>query len=291
MSRYTVTTDTDGQGVTLTPVPAATISVITEIGPAGPPGPPGPSTPGTPGPAGPEGPPGPQGDPGDDGTPGPAGPKGDPGTTGSAGAAGAAGPQGPQGVPGPTGPQGPIGLTGPQGPKGDPGDPGTGGGTDTHLGIVRTSNTFPSGAAGAITPNYHFAYRVIEGGRISMIRVGVGTSAGNVCVSVYDNTGAGVDAKPNNRKATSGSVPCPAAGTVADIPLDAAVDVAVGDWLAFITDSSAATFNNGPAGPNIAGLTAGLAGVNAAVGGFPAPPVFGAWAATMNRQVWLLGIP
>ena len=292
--------------VTLPPTPR--VSVVSERGPAGPPGPPGPQGPpgddgsgtGTPGPAGPPGPEGPQGDPGTPGTPGapgstgpqgPAGPTGPPGAAGAPGTAGtpgATGPQGPKGDPGATGPAGPQGATGPTGDTGPQGPAGTGGGGG--LGVVRTGNAMPTASPVGLVANWLYAARVIEGGTISKIRLGMGNSVGNVCVAVYDNTGTGVNAKPGNRKATSGSIPCPANGTVPDIPLDVTVDVAVGDWLALGTDG-AATFLQGPAGASNAGITAGLAGYSTAAGQFPAPPVFGAWTAALARSIWLLGIP
>ena len=116
-------------------------------------------------------------------------------------------------------------------------------------------------------------------------------SSGNIAVAVYDNTGTGVNAKPNNRKATSGAVPCPAAYAAADVPLDAAIDVVAGDWLAFITDNATANFHQAPTGPsNANNIGGGLCGYSGAAGQFPPPPVFGAWSPAINRQVWMLGV-
>ena len=143
--------------------------------------------------------------------------------------------------------------------------------------------------------NYLYAYRVIEGGRISKLRLGVGTtSAGNICVAVFDSIGEGIDAKPNNRKATSPSIPCPAINVVAttDVPLDITVDVITGDWLVIGCDNTSAGLIGAATGPTHPGLGAGLVGYTNAAGAFPAPPVFPAtWYAVTEKQIWLLGIP
>lgn len=77
--------------------------------------------------------------------------------------------------------------------------------------------------------------------RISKLAVSVGTSAGNLCLAVYSNTGVGTAARPAARLATTGSVPCPATG-VAVVPLTAAVDVTPEMWFGIVCDSGTATF-------------------------------------------------
>ncbi len=156
------------------------------------------------------------------------------------------------------------------------------------LGVVRTICNFPV-AVGAGSANALYGYRVIEGGTITKIRVGVGTtSAGNICVAVYGNSGVGLAARPLNRVATSGTVPCPAANTTADIPLGTSVVVAAGDWLTFGCDSGTATFwATYPGGPT--GMSGGMMGWSGS--SVPAPATLGVWNDSIQRQVWLLGIP
>ena len=109
--------------------------------------------------------------------------------------------------PSPRTPAGKDGADGAKGDKGDTGLPGAG-----AFGIVRTV----AGYAAVSAPtnlNWVYFWRVLEGGTIRTIQVTTGTPvvASNLCVAVYDNIGAGTSAQPNNRKATSGAVACPAA--------------------------------------------------------------------------------
>lgn len=90
--------------------------------------------------------------------------------------------------------------------------------------------------------NRTFYYRATGGGTVSKIGLYVASASGNICVSVYANTGIGRAAAPGARVATSGSVACPAAG-YAEVTLDAPVTVTSGDfWFALATDNTTATF-------------------------------------------------
>lgn len=85
--------------------------------------------------------------------------------------------------------------------------------------------------------------RVLFGaGRITKLRVNVGAQSGNICASVYTNTGVGLNALPGTRVATTGSIACPASGN-ADLTLDATVNVTPGDyWFSLCADNTTATF-------------------------------------------------
>jgi len=256
-------------------------------GPEGPPGPIGP--PGPPGEDGQDGAPGTDGQDGLDGAPGTPGQDGTPGIQGPIGLPGQDGAPGPKGDPGADstvpGPQGPPGETGPQGP---PGADGSGGGGGFQLGIVHTAIDRPINAS-QVVGNTMYAYRVLEPGTITKIRLCPGITAGNIVVAVYANTGVGVNAKPGARKGSSGPVPCPPANVTADVPLSAAVDVVAGDWLAVGSDATP-SFMGMYAGSAALGLAAGMAGSSA--GQFPGAATWGGtWVDNWFRQYWLLGIP
>ena len=95
-------------------------------------------------------------------------------------------------------------------------------------------------------------------GVISKIAVDIGVSAGNICVGVYANSGAGTAARPAAQKATSGSVASPGTG-YREIALTSSVYVEEGDWLAVAADDGTATFTvvgpNGASGSMAAGLS------------------------------------
>ena len=185
----------------------------------------------------------------------------------------------------PVGPKGDTGAQGPQGIQGPIGPAGAG-----ALGIVRTVCAPPYTAVAATGgANATFAYRVLEGGTISKIRLQVGaTVSGNICVAVYGTTGVGLAARPSNRKATSGSVPCPAANAVTDISLGTSVVVNAGDWMTFSVDNVTATFVAGLPGPD--GLGEGQCGYILA-SGFPAPATLSTFTSSWYRQYYLIGVP
>lgn len=113
---------------------------------------------------------------------------------------------------------------------------------------------FTSSIGSASRAYYH---RVTGGGLITKIGLYVATTSGNVCVSVYANTGTGRASMPGARVATSGSVACPAVG-YAEISLGASVDVASGDhWFAISMDNTTATIASaGTSGQAIQGVSA-----------------------------------
>ncbi|MGN8132468.1 hypothetical protein [Paenarthrobacter sp. 22069] len=110
---------------------------------------------------------------------------------------------------------------------------------------------------GVGTANHAYYHRITGGGTITKIGLYVATSSGNICVSVYGNTGTGRASMPGARVASSGSVACPAVG-YAEISLGASVNVSRGDfWFAVSIDNSTATLGTaGTAGQAIQGMSA-----------------------------------
>lgn len=127
-----------------------------------------------------------------------------------------------------------------------------------NLGFPATADprniAFASSVGSANRTYYH---RVVGGGTITKIGLYVAASSGNVCVSVYSNTGTGRASMPGTRVATSGSVVCPAVG-YAEIALGASVDVSSGDfWFAISADNGTATAGTcGTTGQAIQGVSA-----------------------------------
>lgn len=116
-----------------------------------------------------------------------------------------------------------------------------------HPALATTTGTLQAGG------NIHI-HRSNGGGTITKIALWVGVSAGNIDVAVVRGTG-GVST-PTIRVASSGSVPCPAAG-YAEVSLTAgAVVSAATDYLALGGDSATSTFFTVNAG---SGLNAALA--------------------------------
>lgn len=79
------------------------------------------------------------------------------------------------------------------------------------------------------------------------LRIHIGTNSGTISLAVYDNnTLPGKNARPLNRKATTGTVTPPGTGTQ-EFTLDTAVDVLPGDWLCLVSDNTTITFGRGSA--------------------------------------------
>lgn len=127
--------------------------------------------------------------------------------------------------------------------------------------------------------------RVRGGGTVDSVAFHVTTSAGDVSVAVYDNTGAARSARPNSRQQTSGAVACPAAGA-ADVALGGSVAVTPGDhWLA-ISASSTPVLAGGSENPAASNLGAGLAYRETA---HPAPASASATPTAIINQPLLIG--
>jgi hypothetical protein len=106
--------------------------------------------------------------------------------------------------------------------------------------------TFDPRLAGASSPisgaNRCVWWRVTGAGTITKIGLAVAAQSGNICVAVHSNSGVGRAAVPGTRRATSGSVACPAVG-YAEIALGASVAVVQGDWFGLAVDNNTATFS------------------------------------------------
>lgn len=141
---------------------------------------------------------------------------------------------------------------------------------------------------GVGTANRAYYHRVTGGGTITKIGLYVANSSGNICVSVYGNSGTGRASMPGNRVATSGSVACPAVG-YAEISLGASVNVSSGDfWFAVSIDNATATLATaGTAGQAIQGMSAWQDSA------FPCPatatPLNGSGAGGGSRWFGLIG--
>lgn len=83
--------------------------------------------------------------------------------------------------------------------------------------------------------------RCLSGGKVRYIGLNVAVSSGNISVGVYRSSGTGQGRQPTTLLASSGSIPCPAAGYV-DIDLGQTVDVLPGDYLAMSCDNATASF-------------------------------------------------
>lgn len=130
-------------------------------------------------------------------------------------------------------------------------------------------------------------YVRIEGsGTITKIGIHVSTQAGNICVAVFANSGAGRAAVPGARKGTSGSVACPAVG-YQEVALTGSVDVEDGDWFYFGSDNAGTVVYCGSA-TLTTDLTKGLSGHRDAE--FPAPATAGALTWGAARQAIMVGV-
>lgn len=104
-------------------------------------------------------------------------------------------------------------------------------------------------ATTTLNANQAVYLRVKGKGWISKIALHVNVSSGNIDVGVYasDLGAPGSTARPTTRKASSGSVVCPAAGA-AVVALSTPVYCEEGDWLALVVDNATASFYRGGAG-------------------------------------------
>ena len=161
-----------------------------------------------------------------------------------------------------------------------------------RLGIVRTCGLagFALSNVNIFSGNNCWYGRVLEGGTISKVRVGIGTSSGNIAVAAYSNSGSGLSAVPGARLGTSGIVACPATG-VQDVSLGGSITVEPGDWLALWADNTTATFTisgNGDGAVN--SLTAGLIARETGLAGGPPSPA-GSTTNSTARPFLLVGVP
>lgn len=99
-----------------------------------------------------------------------------------------------------------------------------------------------------VTATNLYFFRVQGAGEITTLNFWVGTvdAAGTAYLGVYDNTGSGRNARPNNPlSGATGSVSLANAGVnnvLKTVTFGAPVTVHHGDWIAFGTNSATATF-------------------------------------------------
>ena len=162
-----------------------------------------------------------------------------------------------------------------------------------RLGVVRTCGAggFALSNANIYSGENCWYGRVLEGGKISAIRIGVGGSAGNICVAAYRNSGFGLSAVPGARLGTSGVVACPATG-VQDVALTAPCTLQPGDWLAlWCSQTATATFTiSGNGDGTVNSLLAGLIARETGLASGPTNPA-GAVTFDTSRPFLLVGVP
>jgi len=114
-----------------------------------------------------------------------------------------------------------------------------------NIGYPSTMDARMISASGGVgTAGKGFYFRVTGGGTITKLGLYIGAQSGNICVSVYANTGTGRASAPGARVATSGSIACPATG-YQEIALGASLNISSGDyWFAVAADNTVATFGS-----------------------------------------------
>ena len=106
--------------------------------------------------------------------------------------------------------------------------------------------------------------RITGSGAITKVGIIVGVQSGNIDIGVYSNSGVGRNANPNIKRASTGSIACPAAGYQV---VALSVVVQPGDWFAIVADNGTAAF--GRTSSTVVGLAKGLLGYENAA--FPLP--------------------
>lgn len=129
-------------------------------------------------------------------------------------------------------------------------------------------------------------YRVKGAGTITKVGFEVVVQSGNICLSVYSPTGVGRAAKPGARRATSGSVACPASG-YAEVALGASVVVNPGDFIGISVDNITASFRTAGGTPTVTALSDGAAWAG---GGFPPADPAPVVTSISGRLVILVGV-
>lgn len=87
----------------------------------------------------------------------------------------------------------------------------------------------------------HYLRGVGPASNLTKIAIEVAVQSGNIDVGTFANAGAGRAAVPAARRASTGSILCPAVGYV-EIPV--AVAWTVGDWFAMACDNTVASFRS-----------------------------------------------
>jgi hypothetical protein len=171
-------------------------------------------------------------------------------------------------------------------------------GADMYVpGIISTSVTVGDPAGNPMSNANQASWIRWRGtGTITKIGIQVVVSSGNICAAVYSPTGGtghssgqGRDAKPGARKATTGSIACPAAG-YRELDLGGSVVIEPGDWFGFAADNTTATFIMIDDGGG--GLVSNLfKGLRYYRGVFTLPDPATPDAAAMLRAPFAIGVP
>lgn len=116
------------------------------------------------------------------------------------------------------------------------------GSSSDALGYAATTLT-PTTTNNVATAGRIYFGRVTRGTKTGATKIGVqvGAASGNIMVGVYSPSGTGTAARPGTLKGSSVVTACPAAG-YAEVTLQAATDIAAGDYLALWCDNVTATF-------------------------------------------------
>lgn len=144
-------------------------------------------------------------------------------------------------------------------------------------------------STGVGSANRTYYHRVIGGGSVSKLGLYVATASGNICASVYANSGTGRAAAPGARLATTGSIACPAVG-YQELALGTTITVTSGDfWFALSADNATAAFDVvSTSGHSIQGRSAWQD--SAFPSPTPATPSNGAGSGGGSRAFCLVGV-
>jgi hypothetical protein len=142
-----------------------------------------------------------------------------------------------------------------------------------------------TGFASVGIANFCHYNRITNGGVITALRINVGVSNGTIGVAVYDQTNIGINANPNARTATTGSIACPAAG-ISDVALGGSFTVGhATHWFALSASGTTATFSSAGSIP-----VGWHNGVNAAQAAAHPPPATATPATNGSLFFVILGV-
>lgn len=137
----------------------------------------------------------------------------------------------------------------------------------------------------AVTASRTYYLRAYGQATISKVRLRVGAQAGSIVVAVYDTSGAGRSAVPNERVSSTGIVDCPAVG-IAELALTTTASV-TDHWFA-IACSAAAGFASGTTAAVSSAVFAGFGYYQDA---FPPPDTASGLTAGVPATYAIAGVP
>ncbi len=100
------------------------------------------------------------------------------------------------------------------------------------------------GYSGLAVANRQYYWRSLGSGYCTKLGLMIGAQVGNISLNVYRPTGRGRAARPDDRRATTGSVACPAPG-YAEVALTSGLFIEAGDFIGLSASDTAATFLRG----------------------------------------------